>query len=278
MEETCKRVKLYVEPLLREKIIVFCGFLGRDLNGNVTTLGRGGSDTTAIILANCLEADETILVKETEGVMSADPMVVPNARPLKKIDIHEMFALSFGGAKVIKAEALKYKIPKQKLRILKFSNGINSKGTEVTGEFNSHFSEIIKKKGLSSVSVVCDINPKNVSKILAIFGNRSIYGISTGKVSLTVFTSSEDLNDFINELHRLDICKALSYRSDLGLIEISHPKFVNSPGWVARVSGALASQKINIIEITTSKSTINLFIDEFIIEDAVKVIKNALET
>ncbi|MEM3194013.1 MAG: aspartate kinase, partial [Candidatus Bathyarchaeia archaeon] len=104
MEETCARVKKYIEPLLSSgKIVVVCGFLGRDKNGNITTLGRGGSDTTALILANCLRAEEVILVKEAEGVLSADPKLIPNPRVLDRIDIHEMFALAHGGAKIIKA-------------------------------------------------------------------------------------------------------------------------------------------------------------------------------
>ncbi|MDH5795007.1 MAG: aspartate kinase, partial [Candidatus Bathyarchaeota archaeon] len=99
IEETCRRARLHVEPLLRGKMVVVCGFLGRDRDGNVTTLGRGGSDTSAMVLANCLGAEETILVKETEGVMSADPKMAPEARPLERLDIHEMFALAYGGAK-----------------------------------------------------------------------------------------------------------------------------------------------------------------------------------
>ena len=278
MEKTCKRVKQFIEPLLGDKIVVICGFLGRDGKGRVTTLGRGGSDTTAMILANCLKADEVVLVKETEGVMSADPKVIPDAKPLSKLDIHEMFALSYGGAKVIKAEALKYKLPNQKLRIVSFSSNNLSGGTEITGVFNSNSFEISKKKGLSAVSVVCSIEPDVISGIIASFGDRSLYGISTGRVSLTVFTSSENLNELLRDLHNLGVCKALSCRGNIGLIEITHPVFVDSPGWIAKISGALASEKINIIEITTSKSTINIFIDESRIEDAIKVVRDALET
>jgi len=277
MRKTCERVRRYVEPLLSSKVVVVCGFLGRDEEANVTTLGRGGSDTTAMILANCLRADETVLVKETEGVMSADPKIVPKAEPLRRLDIQEMFALSYGGAKVIKAEALKYKLPDQKLRVVSFSNGILSGGTEVTGVFNSDSFEIAEKRGLSAVSLICDIEPETVSKIVASFGSRPIYGISTGKVSLTVFTSMEDLEGLMNGLHALESRKALSCRDNIGLIELTHPVFVDSPGSIAKVSGALASKGINIIEITTSKSTINIFIDESKIEDAVRVVRDGLD-
>ena len=278
MEETCKRVKQFIEPLLGKKIVVICGFLGRDEKGRVTTLGRGGSDTTAMILANCLRADEVVLVKETNGVMSADPKIISDARPLSRLDIHEMFALSYGGAKIVKAESLKYKLPDQKLKIVSFSSDDLSGGTEITGVFNSNSIEICEKKGLSAVSVVCDIKPKAVSEILAAFEDRRVYGISTGKVSLTVFTSSENLDDLLRRLHSLSVCKALSCKSNVGLVELTHPIFVDSPGWIAKISDALALKGINIIEITTSKSTINIFIDESRIEDAIKVVRDALET
>jgi aspartate kinase len=278
MDETCDRVRRFIEPLLGEKIVVICGFLGRDKEGRLTTLGRGGSDTTAMVLANCLEADEVVLVKTTEGVMSADPKIIPDARPLSNLDIHEMFALSYGGAKVIKAEALKYKLPNQKLKIVSFSGANLMRGTEITGVFNSNSFEISKKRGLSAVSLVCDIEPDVVSRIIASFGDRALYGISTGRVSLTVFTSSENLEDLVRSLHGLEGCKALSFRGGVGLIEVTHPIFVDSPGWIARISGALASEKINIIEVTTSKSTISIFVDESRIEEAVKVVRDALET
>jgi aspartate kinase len=276
MDKTCELVRRFVEPLLGTKIVVFCGFLGRDENGNVTTLGRGGSDTTAMVLGNCLKADEVVLVKETEGVMSADPKVVQEAKPLRNLSIHEMLALSHGGAKIIKAEALKYKRPDQTLRVVNYLNGNLSGGTEISGVFNSNSCEMDEKRGLSAISIICNIEPANVSKILASFGNRPIYGISTGKTSLTVFTSSEDPKTLVTELHGLDMCKALSLRANVGLIELTHPSFIDSPGSVAKVSGALASKNINIIEVTSSKATISIFVDEKVIEDALKVVRDVI--
>jgi len=277
MEKTCERVRRFLEPMLSDKIIVVCGFLGRDDEGRITTLGRGGSDTTAMVLANCLKADEVILVKETEGVMSADPKIIKDAKPLSRLDIHEMFALSYGGAKIVKAEALKYKLPGQRLRVVSFSSEDLSGGTEITGVFNSNSFEIIKRKGLSAVSLVCSIKSNIISHAISIFGDRPIYGISTGRSSLTIFTSSKNLHSLLKKIHNSGICKALSSRDNVGLIELTHPSFINSPGWVAKISEALASESINIIEITTSKSTINVFIDEYKIDEAVKAVRDAIE-
>jgi aspartate kinase len=210
--------------------------------------------------------------------MSADPKIVSKARPLRKLDIHEMFALSYGGAKVIKADSLKYKLPINRLRILNFASGIDSEGTEITGVFNSNSLEINKKNGLLAVSLVCKIEPLTVSKIISFFGSRPIYGISTGRASLTVFTSSEKSEELINILHHSQLCLAISSKSNVGLIELTHPIFVDSPGWVAKVSNVLASGKINIIEITTSTSTISVFIEESSINRASKILRDIYET
>jgi len=277
LEETCRRVKAHLEPLLGKVIPVVCGFLGRDEHGRVTTLGRGGSDTTALLLANCLKAEEVILVKETEGVMSADPKIVPDAKPLPKLDIHEMFTLAYGGAKIVKAEALKYKLPNQRLRVVRFSNSLKSGGTEIVGVFNSTTPEVTWKPRLLAVSIVCEMNPKGIGAILSALGDRPVYGISTGRNSLTVFTSLGGEERLLKRLHRLGVCKALSCRGGIGLLEVTHPSFIDSPGWVAKVSGALTSKGINIIEITTSKATINVFIDESNLEEAVKAVRRIFE-
>ncbi|MEM2091950.1 MAG: aspartate kinase [Candidatus Bathyarchaeia archaeon] len=279
MEETCARVKKYVEPLLSSgKIVVVCGFLGRDKNGNITTLGRGGSDTTALILANCLRAEEVILVKEAEGVLSADPKLIPNPRVLDRIDIHEMFALAHGGAKIIKAEALKYKLPNQRLRVVSFASGdLRSHGTEIIGVFNTNSFEIREERNLAAISLVCSIDPESLSQIFAALSGNSIFGVSTGKGSITIFVSTPNLKDLMGKLHNLSTVKALSCLTNIGLVEISHPVFVDSPGWVAKIADALASRGINIVEITTSKATINIFVDESKVKEAASTVRDALE-
>lgn len=279
IHETCMRVQKYIEPLLSSrKIVVICGFLGKDKDGNITTLGRGGSDTTALLLANCLRAEEVLLVKETEGVLSADPKIVNNPRTLNKIDIYEMFALAHGGAKIIKAEALKYKIPNQRLRIVSFTSGdLRSHGTEIVGALNSRSLEIKSKGNIAAVSLICDINPRYLSQIFTALDESIIFGVSTGRDSITIFTLTEDLRGLVNKLHSLNSVKALSCLTKIGLIEISHPDFVDSPGWLARITNALASRGINIIETTTSKATINIFVDESKIDEAIAAVRDALE-
>jgi aspartate kinase len=277
IEKTKILVKKYLEPILENTIPVVCGFLGKDINGNITTLGRGGSDITALILGNCLEANEVILVKDTEGVFSTDPKILPNAKPIDKIDIHEFFSLAHGGAKIIRAEALKYKLPNQKIRIVSSSSNDFSKGgTEIIGVFNPNSFEIAMNKKLIAINIICEINSENLCKIFSILNENPIHGISTGKNSITIFTEINDLNKKIKELHDFNSFKAISYKEKIGMIQIINPIFIESPGWVAKIAEALASRNINIIEVTTSKAAINVFIDEDKIEEALRLIKKSL--
>jgi aspartate kinase len=279
LEKTTLLVQKFITPLLGNTIAVVCGFLGKDENGRVTTLGRGGSDTTAMLLAKCLDADEVILVKETSGVLSADPKIVPEAKPLNKLDIHEMFDLAQGGAKIMKPEALKYKLPNQTLRIVNFSSGnLAADGTEITGSFTLNSAEMSSHQGLLAINVVCEVNTENLKAIFQALSQNPVYGVSSGRRSITVLTSDGKVSEVMNRLHRTQSFKAISHRENVAMLQISHPMFIDSPGGVAKISSALSQQSINIIEITTSKATINVFIEESQLKRAKEAINNVFKT
>lgn len=278
-KRTRELVRKFVSPILPNSIAVVCGFLGKTTEGKVTTLGRGGSDTTAILLANVLEADEIILVKETSGIMSADPKIVPDARFIDKLDIHEAFDLVQGGAKIVKPEALKYKSPNQRLRIVSFdSQSLAVGGTEITGSFQINSAEVDTYKNLIAINIVCDVNADNLEEAFAALERKIIYGVSSGKKSITIFTMNGNINQLINRLHSVKSFKAISHREKVGMLQINHPMFIDSPGVVAKVSSALSQKAINIIEVTTSKATINVFIVEDQLKRAEEAVKNVFET
>jgi aspartate kinase len=277
MEKTAELARKFIVPLLGDAIPVVCGFIGKDLNGRITSLGRGGSDTTALVLGKCLNADEVILVKETSGVLSADPKIVSRARSLNKLDIHEMFDLAQGGAKIVKPEALRYKQPNQMLRVVDFSSGnLAVGGTEITGSLDINSSETHSRNYLIALNVVCEVNAKNISEVFSSLSQKPIYGVSSGSRSITVFTSDGNIADIIRKLHSIPSFKAVSHRENVAMLQVSHPTFIESPGGVAALSMALSRQGINIIEVTTSKATINVFIEENQLKRAKEAISNVI--
>ena len=279
LEITTKLVQKFILPLLGDTIPVVCGFLGKDANGRVTTMGRGGSDTTALLIAKCIEADDIVLVKETSGVLSADPKTIPEAKPLTKLDIDEMFDLAQGGAKIVKPEALQYKLPNQTLRIVNFNSGkLEAGGTEITGSFKMNSVEMKIRQNLAAINMICGVNAKTLSQIFHILSQNPVYGVSSGRKSITIFSSDKNLNEVIRRLHSLEGLKAISHRVRLAMLQVTHPMFIDSPGGVAKISGALSREDINIVEVTTSKATINVFIEESQLKKAKEAIENIFES
>ncbi len=279
MEKTDELARKFIAPLLGEAIPVVCGFVGKDLNGRITVMGRGGSDTTALVLAKCLDADEVILVKETSGVLSADPKIVSEARELNKLDIREMFDLAQGGAKIVKPEALRYKQPNQMLRVVDFSSdNLAVGGTEITGSLDSNSSEVNSRNDLIAINVVCKVNAENISEVFSSLSQKPIYGVSSGSRSITVFTSDGNITEVIRKLHSVPSFKAVSHREKVAMLQVRHPTFIESPGGVAALSTALSQKSINIIEVTTSKATINVFIEENQLKRAKEAISNVVTT
>jgi aspartate kinase len=277
LEKTAELARKFIAPVLGDAIAVVCGFLGKDPNGRITILGRGGSDTTALVLAKCLDADEAILVKETNGVLSADPKILSEARSLNKLDIHEMFDLAQGGAKIVKPEALRYKQSNQMLRIVDFSSGILTVGgTEITGSLEADSSEVHSHNNLIAINVVCKVNARNISEVFLALSQKPIYGVSSGSHSITVFTSDGNITDVLRKLHSVASFKAVSHRENVAMLQVRHPMFIESPGGVATLSTALSQKGINIIEVTTSKATINVFIEENQLKRAKEAISNVV--
>ncbi len=279
IKKTGELARKFITPLLGDAIPVICGFLGKDQNGRITSLGRGGSDTSALVLAKCLDADEVILVKQTSGVLSADPKIVSKARSLNKLDIYELFDLAQGGAKIVKPEALMYKQPNQKLRVADFASGnLVVGGTEITGSLETDSYEICSRNNLIAINVVCEVNARNISKVFSALSQKPIYGVSSGSRSITIFTSDGNITKVMQTMHDISGFKAVSHREDVAMIQVSHPTFIESPGGVAALSMVLSQKNINIIEVTTSKATINVFIEENQLKRAKEALNNVAKS
>ena len=137
VEET-KRRAAAIADRLGDVVPIITGFLAEDHDGNVTTLGRGGSDTTAVMLGNYMDADEVVIVTDVEGVMTGDPRVVEGARNVGEITVDELRNLSFRGAEVVAPSALTYKDGDLSVRVVHYQHGdLLTGGTSIEGQFEN---------------------------------------------------------------------------------------------------------------------------------------------
>jgi aspartate kinase len=270
-KSACRRSLL---PFLKEAVAVVPGFLGR-CDGRITVLGRGGSDITATVLGNCIEADEVILVKDRSGVMSADPDVVPDAKPVSSITIDEMYALAHGGAKVVRPEALFYKAVNQRLRVVPFGRPIQEDGTEITGSILPSDPYFAKGSGLNELTVVSDSGLAVLGDVLQRIGAK-VRGVGTGRTTITFFVEGDGWQEVCRRVHGVSGVKAVSGRSGVGYIEVVHPHLVDQPGVVAKAATILSLHGINIVEVTSSKGAMTFFVDEKRLDEAYGLLEENL--
>jgi len=270
LEETSK-LCASMEKELTSHIAVVPGFVGRWKNG-ISILGRGGSDITATVLGNCLNADEVILVKDTEGIMSADPKLIEDAKPVSSLSIEEMYALAHGGAKVVRPEALYYKLPNQKLRIVQFGRPLDSNGTEILGAINRQKPTIIVEKGVKEATVVCNSISAVISRVSKELEGKLV-GIGTATHNVTFFFMNDDWVRICKLAHGMPEVKAVSGKDGIGSLTLLHPYLVDQPGVVAKAATLLSLNGINIYEITSSKGSLTLFVLEKDLESVKKLLE-----
>ncbi len=270
-------------------IPVLCGFLGKDEDGTVTTLGRGGSDITAFLLGHCLKAEEVIIVTDVGGVMSTDPNRLQSAKKLDKISVEEMRDLATHGAKVLHPHALRYKDPLINAKIIGFEHGdLSAIGTEIIGPAGNH---MLKTTALNAdpISVIAVVGEEILTKtgVLseltdALAKNKiNIYGISTGQNSVTLFIDKSYVDHTHEILHEVvvqnDDLSSLSVGSDIAMITVASQDFIDTPGIITRVTEPLRKQKINIVEISSSQTSVVIFVEWIDGKRAYELVRSVLE-
>ena len=260
--------------LLDQGIIpVVCGFLGRTENGEVTTLGRGGSDVTAFLLGHCLNADNVIIVTDVDGVMSTDPRKINEAEKLDYISVEEMRDLATHGAQVLHPHALRFKDPEIKAKIISFEKGdLSDPGTEIVGPFEDSMSKSVCLHP-EPISVVALVGEDLLNQIgllakmttLVAEANINIYGISAGQNSITLFLDKCDADEAYHLLHNLviaeDSLSSISLGRDIAMLTMINPDFIETPGVITEITNPLKEAHINIVEISSSQTAIVLFIN-----------------
>ena len=260
--------------LLDQGIIpVVCGFLGKTEEGEVTTLGRGGSDVTAFLLGHCLNADDVIIVTDVDGVMSTDPRKINEAKKLDYISVEEMRDLATHGAQVLHPHALRFKDPDINAKIISFEKGdLSDPGTEIVGPFEDSMSKSVclHPEPISVVALVGEDLLNQIGLIakmtsLVAEANINIYGISAGQNSITLFLDKCDAENAYHILHNLVIAEeslsSISLGRDIAMLTMINPDFIETPGVITEITNPLKENHINIVEISSSQTAIVLFIN-----------------
>lgn len=273
------------EELKQGKIVIVAGFQGIDQKEDVTTLGRGGSDTSAVALAAALKADYCEIYTDVDGVYTADPRIVKNARKLDEVTYAEMLELASLGAKVLMNRSVEL-ADNYKVRLVVRSSKNNNEGTmikESTGMEKTVIKGVTYDKDVARITVigVRDI-PGIAHKIFKYLADANINvdvivqssGMDDTKdISFTVQRSQ--LSDSIKVINdNLDSIRAktVSFSSDVAKVSIVGAGMVNHPGVAATMFEALAQAGINIKMISTSEIKVSCIIADDKVEKAVQVV------
>jgi len=278
--------KRITKELKAGKIVIVTGFQGISLRQEITTLGRGGSDVTAVALAKSLNAEECEVYTDVDGIYTADPKIVKNARKLDRISYEEMLELASLGAQVMHARSIelagKFRIP---LHVRSSFN--NKKGTIISGEV-----KMMEKVLVSGVTInrneakvtICDVPDKpgiaaRIFKKIAgsnINIDMIIQNISrTRKTDLSFTVPKDDLRRTIktaNEISASIGAKGVTSDSNIAKVSVVGIGMKTHAGVAAKMFHALASKKINIEMISTSEIKISCVIEKKNAEKAVKAI------
>lgn len=281
------------ERLRRElaagRIVIVAGFQGITSENDITTLGRGGSDTTAVALAAALMADVCEIYTDVDGVYTADPRVVPTARRLRDISYGEMLEMASLGAVVLQPRAVEFAAHHRVPLCVRSSFG-DGPGTWVREE----------KEMEKDMVVVGVTHDRNVAKLVLvdvpdrpgvahrIFSSLAAEGINVDMIVQT--TKARNSTDLLFTVTRDDLPRAreicqqqvaelgasgLVEHTGLAKVSIVGAGMVSNPGVAARMFGALAENGINIEVISTSEIKVSCLIDESQVETAVKAIHTA---
>ncbi len=275
--------------LANGNIIVVAGFQGVDENGNITTLGRGGSDTSAVALAAVLKADECQIYTDVDGVYTTDPRVEPKARKLDKITFEEMLEMASLGSKVLQIRSVefagKYNVP---LRVL--SSFEEGEGTLITLEEDQMESAVIsgiafnRDEAQLTITGVPD-QPGIASNILGPISEANIEVDmiiqNVGEDGTTDFTFTVHRNDFeqaqeiMNATSEQVKAEKVTGRQDIVKISIVGVGMRSHAGIATTMFKALADEGINILLISTSEIKISVVVEEKYLELGVRTLHAA---
>jgi aspartate kinase len=273
MDTTRLRVSKTLDSSFSKKIIpVIGGFAGADQHGHVTTFGRGGSDYSATIIGSCIKADEIWLMSDVDGLMTADPKIVKNAKLLKEVSYIEAIEMAMFGAKQIHPRTFEPLLTKKIPMHIRSSFNVKNEGTLVTSSPSASAKNTVKCVSNVSHNGLIDIRggsmvgtPGTAGKIFSTLANASINVMmisqNPSESSITIVVKNTDLDKAVNtlELELLGkIIKKLEVTTDMAIIALIGSGMRGTVGVASKVFGSMAKNKVNVSMITQGSSELNL--------------------
>jgi len=288
LPECSRRIKKHVLPLLEQGIVpVIAGFIGKTRDGHVTTIGRGGSDTTAFILAKALDADEVILVTDVEGIMSADPKLVNNPRKLQVIEAKQLAELANLGARFIHKKALQYKDESINARVVSYSRDcLDAEGTVITGSFPKVSVTLANRSKAMKVTMVGKAISEDTSIIREIARELTnhqifVFGISANNDSLTWYLSQTDSNSPLESLHNIVLSRkqesAMAVSKDLALIKVEGLRLEEAHSIASKLLESLQANRINFAGFFMITLGFLVFVDWSVKDTVLDLFEKTLE-
>jgi aspartate kinase len=285
VEETQRRAARCAEQMADGVVPVITGFLAEDHDGTITTLGRGGSDTTAVMLGNYMDADEVVIVTDVEGVMTGDPRVVEGARNVGRITVDELRNLSFRGAEVIAPSSLSYKDEGLSVRVVHYQHGdLLRGGTSIEGQFESLID--MRETPLACLTVAGRAirNRPGILSELADALRReavNIDAVASGMDSVTFYVDVDVAERAEALLHEAvvedEVLSSVTVADPIAVIRVTGGELPNQSGVIQDIIGPLAESGINIIDLITSATSVAVFVDWDDRERALEIVQGRFD-
>ncbi|MBM3905497.1 MAG: aspartate kinase [Thaumarchaeota archaeon] len=280
MDTTRLRVSTNLEPLLSKKFIpVIGGFAGADQHGHVTTFGRGGSDYTATIITSCIKADEVWLMSDVDGLMSADPKMVKNAKVIPEVSYVEAMEMALFGAKQIHPRSFEPLLSKKIPMRIRSTFNVNNPGTLVTANPDEKTNKTVKCVSVIRHNGLIDMRGGSMvgapGTAATIFTTLAKVGVnimmisqSPSESSISIVVKKNDLDKAVNtmEMELLGkIIKKIDVTTDVSIIALIGSGMRGTVGVASRVFGSVAKRKANVMMIAQGSSELNL---AFVVKDS----------
>ena len=273
MDTTRLRVSKTVDTLFSKKTIpVVGGFAGADQHGHVTTFGRGGSDYSATIIGSCIKANEIWLMSDVDGLMTADPKIVKNAKLLKEVSYVEAIEMALFGAKQIHPRTFEPLLAKKIPLKIRNSFNVKNEGTLVTASTSHSAKNTVKCVSNVQNNGLIDIQggsmvgtPGTAAKIFTTLAQTGINVMmisqNPSESSITIVVKNTDLDRAVSvlEMELLGkIIKKLEVTTNVSIIALIGSGMRGTVGVASKVFGAVEKNKVNVSMITQGSSELNL--------------------